>query len=134
MGPAPQDLNWVKQRFECSVRRMFADLCDAVEEDVKTANEVLPTSPRNRPFEIAPNSTGDGFAVRRVGTIRPTVTFRLESQPERIVINSGATKKWNFSVGLSNEGRCLLREDGKEYELWQVRRMALEALLFGQSR
>jgi hypothetical protein len=134
MGPAPQELNWVKQRFECSVLRLFADLHKAIEEDVRVANEILPTSPRNRPFEVVPNATGDGFAVRREQTIRPTVTFRLESEPERIVINSGAAKKWNFSVGLSNEGRCLLREDGKEYELWQVRRMALEVLLFGQSR
>lgn len=134
MGAVPPELNWVKQKFECSVRKVFADLYRGVEEDVKTANEVLRTSLRNRPFELAPNATGDGFTVRREETVRPTVTFRLVSEPERIVVNSGATKKWNFSVGLNHEGHCVLREEGRDYELWQVRRMALETLLFGQSR
>jgi hypothetical protein len=34
-------------------------------------------------------------------------------------------------IGLNDEGRCVLRENGAEFEEWQVRKLALESMFFG---
>lgn len=133
MGTAPQQFDWVKARAKCSLRKVFADLHLQVREDVRIANELPENSQRKAPFEVVPNDGGDAFTVRREGTIRPTVTFRLES--ECIIVDSDFNSSgWEFCVGLNDEGRCVLRDKEGEYEQWQVRRMTLEMLLFGPSR
>lgn len=133
MGTAPQRFDWVRARAGCSLRKVFADLHLQVNEDVRIANEIPENSQRKPPFEVVPNDNGDAFTVRREGMIRPTVIFRLES--ECIIVDSDThSAGWKFYVGLNDEGRCVLREMGIEYEQWQVRKMTLEALLFGPSR
>jgi hypothetical protein len=132
MGTVPQKLNWVQLRAECSLEKVFANLHLEVNEDVRIANELLPNSPRRPPFEVIPNDKADAFTVRREGTIRPTVVFRLELGC--IMVDSQTNPAgWKFYLGLNDEGRCVLRENGIEYEQWQIRRMTLEALLFEPS-
>ena len=47
------------------------------------------------------------------------------------VTNSNAEKIFDASITLNNEGRCKLKVNEIELELWQVRRLALEKLFFG---
>jgi len=130
MGEIPRELDWVKKRAACSLKQVFSELHRGVMEDVKDANEVLSTSPRRTPFEVIVSRDGEDFTVQRGESIRPTVSFVILG--EHIAISSSATnEKWEFTVGLNNEGRCLLRENGDEFEQWQVRKMALEGLFFG---
>jgi hypothetical protein len=57
--------------------------------------------------------------------------YEFTPRGEHIVISASAPKeKWKFTVGLNKEGRCLLRKNGEKFEQWQVRKMALEGLIF----
>jgi hypothetical protein len=52
---------------------------------------------------------------------------------QKIMVRDQATQEqWSVTVGLNNEGRCVLRlEDISELETWQFRKKALDALFFG---
>ena len=124
MNGIPRELDWVKERAACSLKRVFSDLFLSVQGDVKAANLVGKCS-----FEVVPESN-ETFTVRRSESIKSVVIFML--QEDRIVINSGSSsEEWNFTVGLNGEGRCQLRQNGQEFEQWQVRKMAMEGLFFG---
>jgi hypothetical protein len=130
MGEVPQELNWVKARAACSLRKVFAELYRDVEEDVKLANAELHTSNTKRPFEITKTGAGDAFLVHREEAIRPTVRFEL-SEDAITVISDLTNETAVYDVGLNDEGRCMLRsKQFEEFERWQVRRRALEALFF----
>lgn len=125
----PRELDWVKARAACSLAKVFSELHDAVDEDVRKANEVCPPSPSNPGFELVVSPSRDVFKVRRLETINPVVTFSLEV--DRIHISSSLTnEQWNYTVGLNGEGRCVLRQSGDDFEKWQVRKTALEGLFF----
>lgn len=130
MGEVPQELNWVRARAGCSLAKVFAALYLSVEEDVKTANTELHTSPTKRPFEVTKSPGGDAFLVHREDDIRPCVRFELID--EEISIKSDLTNEvFTYTVGLNDEGRCMLRSlQFEDFEEWQVRRKALEGLFF----
>jgi hypothetical protein len=128
MNGIPRELDWVRERAACSLAKVFSNLHRGVEEDVKVANSVCPTSPRRTLFEVHTDKN-DAFTVQRAESIRPVVVFMLQSECILVSVGPG-NEEWRFTVGLNNEGRCLLRFDGKEFEHWQVRKMALEGLFF----
>jgi len=129
MEGIPRELDWVKARAACSLEQVFSELYHGVVQDVKDANVVLPPSPRNAPFEVLVSREGEDFTVQRSESLKCIVSFVLLD--EHIAVSSTATgEKWQFTVGLNDEGRCLLRENGQEFEQWQVRRKALEGLFF----
>jgi hypothetical protein len=129
MNGIPRELDWVQARAACSLKKVFSELHDGVAEDVRVANSVCGFSPRRTPFELVVDGRSEAFTVRRGESIRPTVTFMLEA--DQIVIASSKTnEEFRFTVGLNDEGRCQLRLNSQEFEQWQVRKMALEALFF----
>jgi len=125
MNGIPRELDWVRQRAGCTLAKVFSELHSGVEEDVKTANATVLGGDA---FQVIV-SDQEAFIVRRGEAIKPVVRFMLEGK--RIVISSDISNEESaFSVGLSDEGRCQLRQNGNEYEQWQVRKMALEGLFF----
>ena len=60
-----------------------------------------------------------------------TATVALDENKISVEEDWGSKKKWYATVGLNDEGRCVLRlEDGTELEPWQFRKRALEDLFF----
>lgn len=122
----PEELNWVKARANCSIEKVFAGLHDGVQEDLKEANSLQPTGTQK--FRVIPDEDGRAFTVRRGENINQFVNVLLENGAIVVVTAQGQEKR--FKVGLNDEGRCQLRSEGKDFEQWQVRKLALEDLLF----
>jgi hypothetical protein len=119
--------NWVTERSSCSLPKVFHSLRVQVEEDVKTRNALRP---KNSPYEFSVEETGSDFKVLFVATdVRRSVTFSLA---EHGILVRGDKGDLMFEVGLAftGGGECQLIVNKKHLESWQVRRMALEEILF----
>ena len=119
--------DWVTQRSSCSLPKVYKDLRLQVEEDVKTRNALRPN---NSPYEFSVVENGDGFTVvLEAKDMRRSVIFNLADHA--IFVRDGDGKPmFNVTVTFNDEGECRLNVKEKDRDLWQVRRMALEELLF----
>lgn len=128
----PADFDWVTARHECSLRSIFESLRLGIREDIEIRNSTLPDDPDTQELRI----------TERVATIRiywhdvfnpapnpAYVEFKLE--PHNISVTNQEGLLLEASLCLNDDGDCKLRVGGKEFDLWQVRRKALESLLFG---
>jgi hypothetical protein len=126
VSDAPK-FNWVTQRSQCSFPNVFKDLRLQVEEDVKTRNGLRPN---NAPYQFSVADAGDGFTVAlEAGDFRKSVIFSLAEHA--IVVKDDAGKPmFEVTLTFNDAGECRLHVQDQELESWQVRRMALEDLLF----
>ena len=132
MSAIPQNLDWVNSRAKCTVGKVFNQLCDAIRDDILTINATRGLS--ENPFRAELHSNGSTIYIGQVNYLpRKVVAIgvvrdHIEAHQEW---NGGETLK--VTVGLNDEGRCVLRlDDMTELEQWQFRKRALEALFFGQ--
>jgi hypothetical protein len=119
--------DWVTERSSCSLPNVFKALRLQVIEDVRTRNALRPN---NSPYEFSVAENGDDFTVLLgAKDVHTSVIFSLA---EHAILVRGDEGKQMFEVTLTfnDEGECRLNVNGKERDLWQVRRMALEELLF----
>jgi hypothetical protein len=119
--------DWVTERSSCSLPKVFQTLRSQVEEDVKTRNALRP---KNSPYEFSVEQTGSDFTVLFVAKdVRKSVTFSLA---EHGILVRGDKGEQMFEVRLAftDNGQCQMIVNEKHLESWQVRRMALEELLF----
>jgi len=71
------------------------------------------------------------FSVQRLDSPRPHAHLFVNAGAIEVAV--GQTT-FRFTVGINDEGRCVLKDDeDKEYEQWQVRKLALEKLFFPKS-
>jgi hypothetical protein len=123
----PPKFDWVKERSLCSLPNVFKALRLQVEEDVKTRNALRPN---NSPYEFSVAETGDEFTVLlEAKDVRKSVIFSL-AEHAILVRDDKGKKMFDVTLTFSDEGKCRLNVEEKERDLWQVRRMALEELLF----
>jgi hypothetical protein len=126
VSDAPK-FNWVTQRFQCSFPNVFKDLKIQVEEDVKTRNALRPA---NSPYEFSVTDGGDDFTVLlKAGDFQKSVIFSL-AEHAIVVKDDAGNKVLEVTLTFNDAGECRLHVHQKELESWQVRRMALEDLLF----
>jgi len=119
--------DWVIARSLCSLPNVFKDLRLQIEEDVKTRNALRPN---NSPYEFSVTENGDEFAVvLEAKDTNRSVIFSLAGRAIR-VRDSRGNEMFDVTLTFNDEGECRLNVQEKERELWQVRRMALEELLF----
>jgi hypothetical protein len=119
--------DWVKERSACSLPKVFQELRTQVEEDVRTRNGLRPN---NAPYEFSVEENGEEFtAVLEAGELRRTVVFSLADHAI-LVRGDQSDLKLDVKLNFTPKGECKLNVDGEEHEFWQVRRMALEDLLF----
>lgn len=119
--------DWVTARSLCSLPNVFKELRLQVEEDVKTRNALRPN---NSPYEFSVTENGDEFTVLlEAADVRRSVMFSL-AEHAISVRDSRGEKMFDVTLTFNDEGECRLNVQEKERELWQVRRMALEELLF----
>jgi len=102
-----------------------------IQQDVDTRNAMRPAIPQFG-FEYAFEMVGDekSFAVHlHAYKVHKLVTFTLAEA--HIEIQDANSKTFHATVGLNDEGACMLYVDGQERLSWHVRKMALDHLLFG---
>jgi hypothetical protein len=119
--------DWVKERSQCSLAKVFYTLRQQVEEDVKTRNSLRP---ENSPYEFSVTENIDEFRViLQAGDVRESVIFSLAGHA--IAVRDGKDNPIiDVSATFGDEGKCKLYVNAEQRDFWQVRRMALEGLMF----
>jgi hypothetical protein len=108
---------------------MFEKLKLEVEEDVKQRND-LRQDKAHYGFNFVPH--GAAFSVVREGNqIGKSITFNCGSESV-IVRNADNGVILTASITLNDEGVCKFQVDGQDRESWQIRKAALEDILFGK--
>ena len=126
---AAAPFDWVTARLSCSLPRVFNSLIFQVEQDVATRNSLRPP---NSPYEFSlTEDNGELTVTLHTDKLRRSVTLKL-SLPEHAILVSDETGERMFDVTsrLDDMGKCVLLVNGEERDPWQVRRMALEELMF----
>jgi hypothetical protein len=119
--------DWVTARSSCSLPNIFKALRLEVQEDVKTRNALRPD---NSPYEFSVAENGDELTVLlSAKDVRKSVIFSLGEHAISVRDDKG-TKILEVTLTFNDAGECKLHVHDKELELWQVRRRALEELLF----
>ena len=119
--------DWIAQRAGCTVPRVFITLRAEVEEDVKSRNALRP---EGATYEFSVVDKGNSFAVAlQTAAFYREVSFVLED-PVILVLDPSGNQLFDISVTFTSMGKCTLKAKEEACEPWQVRRMALEDLLF----
>ena len=119
--------DWVTERAACSLPKIFSELRKEVEEDVKTRNAMRP---KNSPYEFAVEEKGGDFLVVLAAEgVQKQVQFSLTAQAVLARNDEGQTI-FELTTTFNDAGQCKLHVKDQELELWQLRRMALEELMF----
>ena len=123
----PADFDWVTERYNCSLPIVFSALREQVENDVKIRNE---RRPELAPYEFSmEEDVGEFTVVRKIGDARKSVTFKLEEHAI-VILDHERLQLFEVAVRFTEDGVCQLKAKDEKCELWQVRRMALEPLMF----
>jgi hypothetical protein len=119
--------DWITERSACSLPKVFHALRLQVEEDVKTRNGLRPN---NSTYEFSLTEDTGAFTVRlEAQGVQKSVIFSLGEHA--IAVRDGiGTQMFEVTVAFDDTGRCKLKVNGEERDFWQVRRMALEDLMF----
>jgi len=119
--------DWVTKRSQCSFPNIFKELKLQVEDDVKTRNSLRPNY---APYEFSVTDGGDDFTVLlKAGDFHKSVIFSL-AEHAIVVKDDAGNNVFEVTLIFNDQGECKLQVEDKEVELWQVRRKALEDLLF----
>lgn len=127
---APVNLDWIRERAKCSLPIVFKELEQGVRDDIETIKKLFPEDPAKYGITTGRNRF-DVSVVRdpMVALISDQVGFELSK--DRITIRGTNDVALTAELTLNRDGRCKLRVGDDELEQWQVRRMALEKLIFG---
>ena len=119
--------NWVTERSSCSLPNVFKKLRLQAEEDVKTRNALRPN---NSPYKFSVADTGGDFTVLlEAKDVHKLVIFSL-AEHAILVRDDKGNPMFEVTLTFNDEGECKLHVNERELDFWQVRRMALEDLLF----
>jgi hypothetical protein len=130
------DFDWVTARHGCSVRAMFLRLYKGAEHDVDLRNKLRE---QNEPSKWVVERRNDTyFVVYRESAVLgfASVEFDVKGSEISVVSVSSQDNQWEIkaTVTLNDFGDCMLLVDGKQLYEWQVRKRALEQLLFSNFR
>jgi|ERR1017187_3611528 hypothetical protein len=122
------DFDWVNALSACSAVKVFQELIMQAKDDVNKRKAQLRQGGNEYSFETAMNK--DDLKVFVMGNkISGSVTLSCRDG-EIVALNHDDKVMFAARPTLNDEGECRLRVNGKECELWQVRKMALEELFF----
>lgn len=124
--------DWVTARSSCSLPKVFDALLRQIEGDVRTRNGLRPA---NSPYEFFFTEDNGELTVRlETQELSRSVAFSLSLPDHAIrVHDSEGNRKFDITARLDDAGECVLTVDGEDRAPWQVRRMALEDLMFSGS-
>ncbi len=119
--------DWVAARSACTLPKMYNRLLAEMKEDVSERNAQRPES---APYEFLVLEKEDGFSVvLQAKDFRRSVAFRYEDHAITVLDPSG-NQMFDITLLFTDDGKCRLKAKEENRETWQVRRMALEDLLF----
>jgi hypothetical protein len=119
--------DWVDKRSACSLPKVFKALRLEVEEDVKARNAMRP---ENSPYEFSVvEDLSDFSVVLKAKDLHRTVTFKFEEHAI-IILDPSGNQMFEVTLNFTDEGKCRMKAKEENRESWQVRRMALEDLMF----
>jgi hypothetical protein len=119
--------DWVTTRALCSLPHIFKQLKSSVKLDVITRNSLRPMQPT---YEFWVNDGGNNFTVILEGNgIKKSIGFSL-AEHAIVVKDDTGFQMFEVSVRFNDKGECKLIAADENRELWEIRRMALEELLF----
>jgi hypothetical protein len=119
--------DWVNERHSCSLPNVFKELRLLIEQDVKTRNALRPN---NAPYEFSLADNAGGFKVfLKAKELEMAVTLSL-AEHAILVRDDKGVEMFQVTLTFNDEGECRLKVNGEERDYWQVRRMALEELMF----
>jgi hypothetical protein len=125
-----EQFDWVTERSLCSLARVFERLGLEIQQDVDTRNAMRPAIPQFG-FEYAFEMVGDekSFTVHlHAYKVHKSVAFTLADG--HIEVQDADARTFQATVGLNDDGACVLYVDGKERSSWHVRKLALDHLFF----
>jgi hypothetical protein len=126
-GSGPPQFDWVTERSSCTLPKVFNTLRLQVEEDVKTRNGLRPNPPA---YEfLVTNDTGEFSVLLKAKELQKSVTFSL-ADPAILVRDDQGKQMFDVTLTFDDTGKCRLNVSGQERDFWQVRRMALEDLMY----
>lgn len=118
---------WVAHRAACTLPRVFKTLRADVEEDVKARNA---TRPADAQYEFVIEEKDRQFDVVLHATdFTRSVGFLCEDHAILVLDHSG-NQMFEITLMFTEQGKCKMKAKEEYREPWQVRRMALEDLLF----
>lgn len=119
------DFDWVAERFKCSLAVMFEKLKIRLKADVAKREELKAHDAEyGFSFEEA-----NKYAVIRLQGIT-AVTVRFELGKSSITCTTDGAETFRAIAKLGDDGKCRLRVDGADLDLWQVSKLALEDIFF----
>jgi hypothetical protein len=129
-GQNKPTFDWVTERSSCSLPKVFAELRQQVEEDVKTRNGLRPN---NAPYEFSLTVDTSEFTVHlKAKELQHSVTFGLGEHGITVRNNDKDGASFQVTLAFNDQGECMLIVNQEKREFWQIRRMALEELMFRQ--
>jgi hypothetical protein len=126
-GSGSSAFDWVTERSSCTLPKVFNTLRLQVEEDVKTRNSLRPDPPA---YEfLVTHDTAEFAVLLKAKELQRSVSFNLADNAILVRDDQG---KQIFEVALTfdDSGKCRLNVNAQERDFWQVRRMALEDLMY----
>lgn len=124
---AAAEFNWVTERAACSLPRVFGELRSQLEQDVNTRNSLRP---KYAPYQFSIGEDTNSITVRlEADELQNSVVFLLADHSIAVRDDHG-NRMFDVTVSFDDSGRCRLKVNGEDRQFWQVRRMALEDLLF----
>jgi hypothetical protein len=126
-GNGTSGFDWVTERSSCTLPKAFNTLRLQVEDDVKARNSLRPTPPA---YEfLVTNDTGEFSVLLKAKELQKSVTFSLADNAI-VVRDDQGRPMFEVTLAFDDSGRCRLNVNAQEREFWQVRRMALEDLMY----
>jgi hypothetical protein len=127
--------SWVKDRANCSIGVVFEELKREVQADVADREALRPKTEVHGHYCFKFTSGDRSFAAFVDGALmnHKAVLFSLNNSHISIEKKNGDRQETiKASVTLNDKARCVLRIGEKEYEHWQIRKMALDDLFFSE--
>lgn len=119
--------DWVAAREACTLPKVFKSLLAEVEGDVKERNA---QRPENASYAFSFVEQGNTFAVvLEAETFRRSVVFAYEDHAI-LVLDASGNQMFEVTLNFSDDGNCRMKAKEDYRESWQIRRMALEDILF----
>jgi hypothetical protein len=122
----PDDFDWVTARAKCSSVELFEKLKMLVENDIEIRNTFRK---KDSPyFKIVKANPSRFSVVAEAIGIHLTVAFSLSNNVISVAGINGPI--FDAIATFCNDGECRAKIGDQEYDLWQLRKMALEDLFF----
>ena len=126
-GNVSSGFDWVTERSSCTLPKVFNALRLEVEDDVKARNSLRP-NPAAYEFLVT-NDTGEFAVLLKAKELQKSVSFRLADNAILVRDDQGKPM-FEVTLAFDDAGKCRLNVNSQEREFWQVRRMALEELMY----